>query len=321
MEDRPYIRVIAWLFLLLVVALVVVAAINTAGNKTEPSKVTEPPAVAASAAATPVAAAPVAEAPATEEPATEEPATEAPATEAPVTEAPATDASATEPSAVAPDTAARLTLAEYGEQAKELAAKLDVQQPDAVYMATLNDMYKEQQYDSAYGYYFMNRSMMYKSCWMLNNVGLCMLQLQRNEEALVLYMAILMKAPDSQPESLLNLLIAGHAMGFGPGELLESVNMTPDKFQASLEQKNFSQDTVYAMLCSLCYNIIYMRMEEPSVGTVETTVPDKPDIDALLAEEDPSDMLRVQLEALGDKDEDVIQLLAYFDALLALRGQ
>lgn len=74
------------------------------------------------------------------------------------------------------------------------------------------------------------------------------------------------------------------------------------------------------MIRSLCYNIIYMRMEEPEVGAASTGSVGAPDIDSLLRREDPSPMLMEQLRAMGSTDQDVQELLAYFEALLKLRG-
>lgn len=218
-------------------------------------------------------------------------------------------------------TAAAGTLADYRAQAKTLAAELDTRAVSSGVLDDFNALYKKGDYQGAYDYYLTHKSSMIKSCWYMNNVGLAMLQLQKNDEALVLYMAIQYKAREEQPESLINLLVAGHALGFGPKELLDEVNMTASLFQKYLKAKKYGKSAIDGMIRSLCYNVIYMKIEDPSVTAKTSKSTAKPDLAALLKDSATGAKMMATLRYMAKTDEDAKALLAYFEALLKLRRE
>lgn len=214
-----------------------------------------------------------------------------------------------------------LGLAPYVEKAKDLAEQLDTQAAPSDILKAFNEKCRQGDYQGAYDYYQANNETLRKSCWAMNNVGLMAMQLGYSEEALSLFLAIQYKTQGSQPESLINLLVAGHAMGFGPKELMDAVGMDADIFKGALSAKQYSQDIIDGMIRSLCYNIIYMRMEEPEVGTASARSGGSLDIGTLLSQADPGQTLMKELAAISATDQDVKELLAYFEALLTLRGE
>ena len=210
----------------------------------------------------------------------------------------------------------------YVNQARTMVSELGTGYMDSSMMDALNTEYANAEYADAYALYENNAGMFKQSCWVMNNVGLIMMQVDRYEDALTLYFAIQYKTEGTQPESLINLLVAGHALGFSPKELMDAAGMDADTYKKQLSEKNYGDETINDMVRSLCYNIIYMRMEEPERASTETEEPAAAqalDIDALLAQDDTGEALRAQLRLLGTTDQDVAELLTYFDALLQMR--
>ncbi|NLI21310.1 MAG: hypothetical protein GX418_07190 [Clostridiales bacterium] len=212
-------------------------------------------------------------------------------------------------------------LSPYLQKAEALAKDLGTEKLSSTRFNTLSETYGQADYEGVYDYYRKYKSDMLKSCWAMNNVGLAMMQLGQYEEALTLYFAINLKTKGNQAESLINLLVAGHALSLSPGELMDAAGMDAQIFESILKEKKYTTEQIDSMIETLCYNILYMRMEESAVGMAPDTANAGLDLDALLSEPDPSERLMAQLRTLSDDDRDVRELLAYFEALLAQRKE
>ena len=203
--------------------------------------------------------------------------------------------------------------------AQNMVRELDTQPPSADLLDAFNNLYRAGDPQGAYVYYLMHQDRFQSSCWMLNNVGLALLQLGKNREALTLFMAIQFRNPKGQPESLLNMLIAGYALRIDPIELLEEVKMTPDAIRECLTSKEYSASEINSLIDALCYNIIYMRMESPYLTAMPSQTVRTQNLTVLLKKETKGNIILSMLRNMSRQDEDARKLLAYAEALMTLR--
>lgn len=226
-----------------------------------------------------------------------------------------------------------------GERAQERAAQLE---PDvaaakkSIYksrtmLEEANEAYLAGEYEKAVEGYDKLLEKYPAQFGALNNRALAMMQLNKYEDALMEYMALSVAYPE-QHGALINMLVAGHALNYDVDEMLAyhfgldfSVDSKGDdsaeratmlleaRYFAldSLEQLAAEQKEVYeGVRNAVLYNIAYADMEKFN-GDI-----DKSEIDRTLLPE-ISQMLSTLMEKTEGKDEDVVKLNAYFEALVA----
>ena len=212
-------------------------------------------------------------------------------------------------------------LTECSVNAQNMVKKLDTQPPSSDLLNAFNELYRAGDEQGAYVYYLTHQESFLSSCWMLNNVGLALLQLGKNKEALTLFMAIQFRNPHGQPESLINLLIAGHALGIDPLDLLTEVGMTPDAIRESFASKEYSASEINSLIDALCYNVIYMKLEHPRLTATPSQAMQKQDLTTLLQYETQGTTVLSMLRYMSQQDEDAKALLEYAEALMILREE
>lgn len=214
-----------------------------------------------------------------------------------------------------------MPLTDCSVDAANMVKELDTQPPVSDLLEAFNVLYRAGDYQGAYVYYLTHQAGFMASCWAMNNVGLALLQLGKNKEALTLFMAIQFKNPYGQPESLINLLIAGHALGISPLDVLLEVRVTPDTIRENLANKEYSDNEIDSLINAMCYNVIYMKAEDPDLTAIASQTAQMQDLSTLLNDDTQGDVLLSMLRNMSLTDDDAKNLLGYVEALQTMRGE
>ncbi|MDL2319336.1 hypothetical protein LJC74_09775 [Eubacteriales bacterium OttesenSCG-928-A19] len=179
-----------------------------------------------------------------------------------------------------------------------------------------NDAYNEARYEDAIDAYTRYLTMYPRDWQAYNNRALCAMQLGYFRDALSDTMVAYWIGDVVRPEALLNLLVAGHGLGFDAAVLLHAMRVdTAVDVATPLTEIYTDAEARNAIVEALAFNIAYAQMESPGLSDGGTGSSSPFD---LLTGAPMADDIQAVLETL-DRDEDVAQLMDYLEALLAAR--